>query len=73
MRLAIAQTRNNKGEAVENANVSIQDIMKVSKTSRAGAVAIRKRMMSDGVIENTKETNTLRLLMQKQKHSLSES
>ena len=28
--------------------------MKVSKTSRAGAVAIRKRMMSDGVIEEYK-------------------
>ena len=54
VRLAISQTRNNKGEAVENANVSIQDIMKVSKTSRAGAVAIRKRMMSDGVIEEYK-------------------
>ena len=54
VRLAISQTRNNKGEAVENANVSIQDIMKVSKTNRAGAVAIRKRMMSDGVIEEYK-------------------
>ena len=54
VRLAISQTRNNKGEAVENANVSIQDIMKVSKTNRAGAVAIRKRMMADGVIEEYK-------------------
>ncbi len=54
VRLSIAQTRNNEGEVVENANVSVQDIMKVSKVNRAGAVAIRKRMVADGVIEEYK-------------------
>ena len=54
VRLAISQTRDNEGKVVDNANVSVQDIMKVSKTSRAGAVAIRRRMVADGVIEEYK-------------------
>jgi len=51
VRLAIAQTRNNEGKVVDNANVSIQDIMKTSNINRAGAAAIRRRMLSEGVIE----------------------
>ena len=54
VRLAISQTRDNEGKVVDNANVSVQDIMKVSKTNRAGAVAIRRRMVADGVIEEYK-------------------
>ena len=54
VRLAIAQTRNNEGKVVENANVSIQDIMKISNINRAGAAAIRRRMLSEGVIEEYK-------------------
>ena len=36
--------QDNEGKVVDNANVSVQDIMKVSKTNRAGAVAIRRRI-----------------------------
>ena len=51
MRFAIQKTRDNAGKAVKNANLSIKDIMKAANVKRDSALSIRKRMLSEGVLE----------------------
>ena len=51
VRFAIQKTRDNAGKVVKNANLSIKDIMKASNVKRDSALSIRKRMLSEGVLE----------------------
>ena len=51
MRFAIQKTRDNAGKVVKNANLSIKDIMKAANVKRDSALSIRKRMLSEGVLE----------------------
>ena len=51
VRFAIQKTRDNAGKVVKNANLSIKDIMKAANVKRDSALSIRKRMLSEGVLE----------------------
>ena len=51
VRFAIQKTRDNAGKVVKNSNLSIKDIMKAANVKRDSALAIRKRMLSEGVLE----------------------
>ena len=69
MRFAIQKTRDNAGKVVKNANLSIKDIMKAANVKRDSALSIRKRMLSEGVLEEYARTSTPPPLQQRCRHS----